>query len=231
MGYIRMKKQLLIVDDDRDILELLEYNLTNDDFDVIGMLNTKNVRKILDEERIDLIIMDRGLPDIEGSFYVEMLRSKNIDTPVIFLSAKNSQEEIREGFLKGADDYVVKPFDLEELKLRIHAVLRRQNRHVKENMENLHYKDIHLDLNTQKAKIAEKEVELTKLETALLKIMILNKGKVLDREFFLKNIWSNSESTNKKTVNVAIKRLKEKVDPHAEKEYIKTIRGIGYMMP
>ena len=93
-----MKKQLLIVDDDRDILELLEYNLTNDDFDVIGMLNTKNVRKILDEERIDLIIMDRGLPDIEGSFYVEMLRSKNIDTPVIFLSAKILKRKFEKGF-------------------------------------------------------------------------------------------------------------------------------------
>ncbi|WP_304545576.1 response regulator transcription factor [Sulfurimonas microaerophilic] len=225
-----MKKQILLVDDDQDILELLEYNLLNDGYDVIGMLNTKHVRDILSEEQIDLIIMDRGLPDIEGSFYIEMLRSKNINTPVIFLSAKNSQEEIKEGFIKGADDYVVKPFDIEELKLRINAVLKRQNSQTKENIENIEYKDIQLDLNIQKALIAGVEISLTKLETALLKLMILNKGKVLDREFLLKNIWNESESTNKKTVNVAIKRLKEKIDPLGEKNYIKTIRGIGYMI-
>ncbi|WP_428739136.1 response regulator transcription factor [Sulfurimonas sp.] len=225
-----MKKQILIVDDDQDILELLEYNLMNDGYDVIGMLNTKHVRDILNEENIDLIIMDRSLPDIEGSFYIEMLRSKNIHTPVIFLSAKNSREEIKEGFLKGADDYVVKPFDIEELKLRINAVLKRQNPQTKENIENIEYKDIQLDLNIQKATITGKDVSLTKLETALLKLMILNRGKVLDRDFLLKNIWNESESTNKKTVNVAIKRLKEKIDPSGEKNYIKTIRGIGYMI-
>ncbi|QOP42407.1 response regulator transcription factor [Sulfurimonas marina] len=221
---------MLIVDDDQDILELLEYNLLNDGYDVIGMLNTKHVRDVLNEERIDLIIMDRGLPDIEGSFYVEMLRNKNINTPVIFLSGKNSQEDIKEGFIKGADDYVVKPFDIEELKLRINAVLKRQNPQTKENIENIEYKDIQLDLNIQKAIIDGVDVNLTKLETALLKLMILNRGKVLDRDFLLKNVWNDAESTNKKTVNVAIKRLKEKIDPLGEKNYIKTIRGIGYMI-
>jgi len=225
-----VQEHILIVDDDNDILELLEYNLSNAGYDVIGFLNTKHVRRVLQEEPVDLIIMDRNLPDIEGSSYIEMLRSKNINTPVIFLSAKDSQEEINEGFLKGGDDYITKPFDIEELQLRIKAVLNRYNINSKETQKNLEYQDIKLDLNLHKATIGEYEADLTKLETALLHILIVNKGKVLDREFLLKHIWKDTENIHQKTVNVAMKRLKEKIDPFKNKEYIKTIRGVGYLL-
>ncbi|MCW8837481.1 MAG: response regulator transcription factor [Thiovulaceae bacterium] len=225
-----MQEHILIVDDDNDILELLEYNLSNAGYDVLGFLNTKHVRRVLQEESIDLIIMDRNLPDIEGSAYVEMLRSKNINTPVIFLSAKDTQEDIKDGFLKGADDYITKPFDIEELQLRIKAVLNRYNINSKETQKDLEYKDIKLDLNLHKAFINDYEVDLTKLETALLHILIVNKGKVLDREFLLKQIWKDSDNIHQKTVNVAIKRLKEKIDPFKNKDYVKTIRGVGYLL-
>ena len=225
-----MKEQILIVDNDNDMLELLEYNLSAAGYDVIGFLNTKNIRKVLSEEKIDLIIMDRSLPDIEGSYYVEMLRSKNVNVPVIFLSGKDSPEEIRDGFLKGADDYVTKPFDIEELILRIKAVLKRYNRDFKEILRNVEYKDMKLDLNMHKISIDDIETTLTNLETSLLQILISNKGKVLDREFLLKYVWKDTKNTQPKTVNVAMKRLKEKIDPFKSKDYIKTIRGVGYLM-
>lgn len=225
-----MKEHILIVDDDNDMLELLEYNLSATGYDVLGFLNTKHVRKVLSEEKIDLIIMDRNLPDIEGSYYVEMLRSKNINTPVIFLSGKNSPEDIKDGFLKGADDYVTKPFDIEELILRVKAVLKRYNREFKEVIEDIEYKDMRLDLNMHKVSIANIEITLTNLETSLLQILVSNKGKVLDRDFLLKYVWKDSENIHPKTVNVAIKRLKEKIDPSKTKHYIKTIRGVGYLM-
>ena len=225
-----MKEQILIVDDDNDILELLEYNLSAAGYDVLGFLNTKNVRKVLMQENIDLIIMDRNLPDIEGSYYVEMLRSKNITTPVIMLSAKDSTEDIKEGFLKGADDYVTKPFDIEELILRVKAVLKRSNREFKEVEQDLKYRDMKLDLNMHRVLIGALEVTLTNLETSLLQILVSNKGKVLDREFLLKYVWKDTENIHPKTVNVAIKRLKEKIDPDKNKEYIKTIRGVGYLV-
>ena len=225
-----MKEHILIVDDDNDILELLEYNLSAAGYDVLGFLNTKHVRRVLTEERIDLIIMDRSLPDIEGSYYVEMLRSKNINTPVIFLSAKNSTEEIKEGFLKGGDDYLAKPFDMDELILRVKALLRRTRGDVKELVDNIVYRDIKLDLNMHKAQIGALEIMLTNLETSLLQILVSNKGKVLDREFLLKYVWKDTENIHPKTVNVAIKRLKEKIDPAKNKEYIKTIRGVGYLV-
>jgi len=226
-----MQEQILIVDDDNDILELLEYNLKNAGYGVLGFTSTKHVRKVLDEEQIDLIIMDRNLPDIDGSLYVEMLRSKNIMTPVIFLSAKNSKEAIKEGFLRGADDYIVKPFDIEELLLRIKAVAARYKTDSKVAGDILEYRDIKLDLNLYNVIIDSMQIALTRLEATLLKVMILNKGKVLDRDFLLKQIWKDSDNISQKTVNVAIKRLKEKIDPTREKEYIKTIRGVGYIIP
>ncbi|MDD5201628.1 MAG: response regulator transcription factor [Sulfurimonas sp.] len=226
-----MKEHILIVEDNSDILELLEYNLIAAGYDTIGFLNTKNVRQVLSEEKIDFIIMDRTLPDIEGTLFIEMLRSKNINTPVIFLSAKNSLNDIKEGFLKGADDYITKPFDIEELLLRIKAVLKRYNHDTKEVLDLLEYKDMRLDLNLHAVNIGDRSVDLTKLETSLLEVMIQHKGKVLDRDFLLKKIWKDPENIHEKTVNVAIKRLKEKIDPSRAKEYIRTIRGVGYLLP
>ncbi len=225
-----MKEHILIVDDDNDMVELLEYNLSAAGYDALGFLNTKHVRKVLVEEKIDLILMDRNLPDIEGSYYIEMLRSKNINTPVIFLSAKDSQEDIKDAFLRGADDYVTKPFDMEELILRIKAVLRRYNSQLKEITQILEYKDMKLDLNMHKVSIDHVDTTLTNLETSLLQTLLNNKGKVLDRDFLLKHVWKETQNIHPKTVNVAIKRLKEKIDPSGEKEYVKTIRGVGYLL-
>ncbi len=225
-----MKQTILIVDDDKDILELLEFTLTNIGYDVVGFLNTKNVSKVLQEEHIDLILMDRTLPNIDGTLYIEMLRSKKINTPVIFVSAKDSVAEIKEGFLIGADDYITKPFDMDELVLRIKAVLRRSSSEDFKMIDIIQHKDMSLDLNINLLKIGSKNIELTKLERSLLQILIKNKNKVLSRDFLIKHVWSNTEHINQKTVNVAIKRLKEKIDPTGDKGYIKTIRGIGYLL-
>ena len=225
-----MKKTILIVDDDKDILELLEFTLSNIGYDVLGFLNTKNVSKVILEENIDLILMDRSLPNIDGSLYVEMLRSKNINIPVIFVSAKDAPSDIKEGFLIGADDYITKPFNMDELVLRIKAVLRRSSHESIDILDTITHKDMSLDINMHLLSIGNTEIELTKLETTLLQILIKNKNKVLDRNFLIKHVWKNSSDINQKTVNVAIKRLKEKIDPTRDKEYIKTIRGIGYLL-
>ncbi len=225
-----MKELVLVVEDNPDILELLEHSLISAGYETLGFLNTKNVRQALSEEKIDLIIMDRMLPDIEGSMFIEILRRKNIQIPVIFLSGKDSIEDIKDGFLKGADDYITKPFDIGELLLRVKAVLKRYNRESKEMMQVIQYRDITMDFNLHRVTIETLEVNLTKLEVALLQVMILNKGKVLDRNFLLKHIWKDTQNIHQKTVNVAMKRLKEKIDPTREKEYIKTIRGVGYVL-
>jgi len=221
-----MKAQILIVEDDTDLLELLEYRLDKEGYEVMGFISTKNVKRAINEENIDLILMDRNLPDIEGSEFISLLRDQGMEVPVIFLSAKDSKFHIEEGFLRGADDYITKPFEISELLLRVNAVLRRTKNHVQSSC--VKYRDIELDLNSREVKIEEELVELTKLEFNLLQILIENRGSVLKRDTLLKKVWGRDGEYQGRTVNVAINRLKEKIDPTKEKDYIKTMRGIGY---
>ncbi|MEJ2501367.1 MAG: response regulator transcription factor [Campylobacterales bacterium] len=223
-----MKAMVAVVEDDPDLLELLEYSLGKEGYDVVGFLNTKNVKRVLSEEPVDLILMDRNLPDVEGSEYIAMLRYQGLKTPVIFLSAKDSSAQIQEAFLRGADDYICKPFELEELMLRIKAVLRRTRGEEEEQV--VTYRDIELHLHSREAFIEGTAIELTKLEFNLLRIFIENRTTVLRRDFLLKNVWGKSGNYQGRTVNVAINRLKEKIDPDKTKDYIKTVRGIGYMI-
>ncbi|MBD3801442.1 MAG: response regulator transcription factor [Campylobacterales bacterium] len=223
-----MKATIAIVEDDTDLLELLEYRLGKEGFDVVGFTNTKHVKQVLTEEPVDLIIMDRNLPDVEGSEYIAMLRYQGLKTPVIFLSAKDSSAQVQDGFLRGGDDYITKPFEIDELILRIKAVLRRTRGEEEEQI--VTYRDIELHLHSREAFIGGMPVELTKLEFNLLRTFIENRTTVLRRDYLLKSVWGKSDSFQGRTVNVAINRLKEKIDPDKSKEYIKTVRGIGYMI-
>ena len=222
-----MKQSILIIEDEEDLLELLEYHLQKEGYETLGFLNTKNVEKCLNEEPIDLLIVDRNLPGIEGSEFVESLRKKGFTQAVIFVTAKNSDINVEEGFLRGGDDYVTKPYNMKELLLRIKAVLARTS---PQNNALLSYRDLVLDLNAHTLHVDTKAVELTKLEFDLLRTLIENKSSVLSREFLLEHVWKNDDFFQDKTVNVAINRLKEKIDPDKNKEYIKTVRGVGYTL-
>lgn len=223
-----MTALILIVEDEQDILELMEYHLSKEGFETIGFLNTKHVLTALEEEQVDLILMDRNLPGAEGSEFVESLRKRGIQTPVIFVSAKHKDEEIEQGFERGGDDYITKPFSMKELILRVKAVLRRTQK--LSNDGNLAYRDISLNLAARTVLIEGKAVELTKLEFDLLHALIVNENVVLDRDYLLENVWGSDEVYQDRTVNVAINRLKEKIDPDKSKEYIKTVRGVGYTL-
>lgn len=223
-----MDALILIVEDEQDILELMEYHLAKEGFETIGFLNIKHVQEALEEETVDLILMDRNLPGAEGSEFVESLRKKGINTPVIFVSAKQKDEEIEQGFERGGDDYITKPFSMKELVLRVRAVLRRTKK--LSSLGALLYRDISLNLASRTVTIENQEVELTKLEFDLLHALITNQNIVLDRDFLLENVWGSDEVYQDRTVNVAINRLKEKIDPTKTKEYIKTVRGVGYTL-
>jgi len=115
---------ILIVEDEPDILELLEYTLSKN-YEVIGCLDTSRVVDILDQETIDLILMDRNLPNVEGSVFIQELRNKGYSQNVIYLTAKDADENILEGFERGADDYITKPFNIDILKARVKSVIDR----------------------------------------------------------------------------------------------------------
>jgi DNA-binding response OmpR family regulator len=218
---------IVVIEDEEDLLELIEYNLQKTGFETIGFLSTKNVKKLLTEEKIDLMIVDRNLPNVEGSEFVRNLRNEGINIPTIFVSAKDKDSDIEEGFERGGDDYMTKPFNMKELILRIKAILARVN---PSKLDNIEYRDIYLDTKSRKTYIAKKEIELTKLEFELLKTLIENKNSVLNREFLLTHVWKDETFFQDKTVNVAVNRLKKKIDPDGSKEYIKSIWGVGYTL-
>lgn len=222
-----MNGTILIVEDEEDILELMEYNLQKEGYETIGFLNTKRVLEVLEEETIDLILMDRNLPGAEGSEFVSMLRKKGVQVPVMFVTAKDKESDIEEGFERGGDDYLTKPFSMKELVLRVKAILRRTKKISTEGL--VTYRDISLNLGARSVTIDSKPIDLTKLEFDLLYALINNQNIVLDRDYLLEHVWKD-EMFQERTVNVAINRLKEKIDPEKNKEYIKTVRGVGYTL-
>lgn len=220
-----MQKTVLVVEDEQDILDLIEYTLKKDGYDVICCLNTSNVEAILDEEDISLILMDRNLPGTEGSVFIQNLRTKGYSNPVIYLSAKDKDEDIVMGFDRGGDDYITKPFNLNILKARVKAVIKRAS----SDIEILKIRDIVYTASNKKFTIDNQEINLTHLEHNLLLQFMKNRNILLSRDTLLNSVWEEPDDVKPKTVNVAIKRLKEKIDPNCVKNYIKSVRSEGYI--
>jgi len=221
-----MSAQILIIEDEEDLLELLEYHLSKEGFKVVGFLSAKRVEDFLLEESADLMIVDRNLPGVEGSEFVKYLRNIGYKIPAIFVSAKDSDKEIEEGFLRGGDDYVTKPYNINELILRIKAILRRTKPFI--GSGKLAHKDIILNLDKREVFIDGVLVDLTKLEFDLLVYFINNKNIVLDRNRLLEDVWKDKYLKQDKTVNVTVNRLKNKINKINKKGYISAIRGVGY---
>ena len=206
-----------IIEDEEDLLELLEFTLKNKGFDVVGFLNTKNVRKFIQEETPDLLIVDRNLPDVEGSVFVQEIKKEGYNIPIIYLTAKVDDNEVLEGFNRGADDYIRKPFNMNELIARINAVLKRYN--LKANI--ISYKNYHLNLERKSLLYKGNEINLTPSEFKILKFFFENQKRVVSREEIMRAF----EINNEKSVNVAINRLNHKIN-----FILENVRGIGYKL-
>lgn len=218
---------IAVIEDEEDLLELLEYHLGKEGYDVIGFKNGENVEKLLSEESVDLMIVDRNLPGMEGSDLLAHLRRQGFGVPAIFLTAKTTDKDRLEGFRKGGDDYLTKPFNMDELLLRVKAMLKRTKAGLSETLQ---HRDIVIKEQSHQVFVEGREVPLTRLEFNLLRALMRNKQVVLSRDYLLENVWQDEGAFQEKTVNVAIKRLKEKIDPDKTKEYIKTVRGTGYTL-
>jgi DNA-binding response OmpR family regulator len=226
-----MKKEsieIVIIEDEEDILELVEYHLQKNGYETMGFLSTKNVAQFLEEERPSLMIVDRNLPGVEGSEFVAKLREKGCNIPVIFLTAKDRDEDLEEGFERGGDDYITKPFRPKELVLRVEALLRRSG---VSSSNKVKYRDLTLDTNNRTLIIDKKIIELTKLEFKLLYTFIQSPNTILDRDFLRDEVWGDDSLTfNEKTINVTMNRLKKKIDPTGKKEYFLPVWGVGYKL-
>ncbi|MDD2451444.1 response regulator transcription factor [Sulfurovum sp.] len=224
----RKNAEIVIIEDEEDILELLEYHLGKEGYDVTGFLSADNVERFMEEESPALLIVDRNLPGVEGSEFVASMREIGYDTPVIFLTAKDKESELEEGFKRGGDDYITKPFNTKELLLRVEALLRRSG--VKQS-DKLRYRDLILDNQSRELYIDKRKIDLTNLEYRLLYTFVKNAQQTLQRDFLRDEVWGDdSDHFHDKTINVAINRLKKKIDPFGEKGYFVPIWGVGYKL-
>ena len=219
--------EIVIIEDEEDILELIEYHLEKEGFTVTGFLSTDNVEQFLEEETPALMIVDRNLPGTEGSAFIAHLRKIGYDLPVIFLTAKDREADLETGFEAGGDDYMTKPFNPKELILRVKALLKRSG--AMQKQERLKYKGLTLDLSQKLLHADEKEVPLTNLEYRLLLTFMKHIDKPLTRDFLRDEAWgSDGEGVNDNAVNVAINRLKNKIDPKNIHNYFHPVWGVGY---
>ena len=219
--------EIIVIEDEEDILELIEYHLSSEGYAVTGFLSTENVEQFLEEETPSLMIVDRNLPGMEGSEFVSYLREIGYSIPVIFLTAKDKESDLEEGFDAGADDYITKPFRPTELKLRVKALLKRYG--VLTKQKRIKYKELTIDLEENKLTVENNPISLTPLEFNLLKTFLDNIDKPLTRDFLRDEVWgSEGEGVNDNAVNVAINRLKNKIDPENIENYFTPVWGVGY---
>ena len=221
-----MKKHLLVVDDDPDILKVLKANLELYGFDTITAGNWAKAKEILNEHLPDLIILDLMLPDGDGIEICKLLKEQYRKTPIIMLTAKDSVSDKVMGFESGADDYIVKPFETLELIARIKACLKR----TMPVDSTIAINDLEVNFNTHTVKLKGTEIELTPKEYELLHLFITNRGEVISREFIRKKIWRESKIYSwSRVIDVHIQHLRYKIekDP-SEPVYILTVPGAGY---
>ena len=220
--------EIVIIEDESDILELLEYHLEKEGYSVMGFLSTENVEQFLEEESPALMIVDRNLPNVEGSEFVSQMRELGYDIPVMFLTARDKESDLVEGFNSGGDDYMTKPFSSKELLVRIEALLRRSG---VTSVDKMKYKDLTLDIEKRLLSIENKVIDLTNLEFKLLYTFVKNPHQPLDRDFLREEVWGDdSANFHDKTINVAMNRLKKKIDPEGVKAYFEPVWGVGYLL-
>ena len=219
-------KRILIVDDEEDLCEILQYNLSSEGYlTEIAHSAEEALRK--EPGNYDLLLLDVMMGAMSGFKFADKLRKElNIDIPIIFLTAKDTENDILTGFSLGADDYISKPFSINELTARVKAVLKRSSVDKANNRSVLQFNGIGLDTIRKRLIINDERVELTKKEYEILKILLENQGMVFSREDLLLKIWGQSVIVTERTVDVNIARLRNKLGQYGSSLRNKT--GYGY---
>lgn len=216
-------KNILLIEDNESILKGLVYSLEQERFKVTTAMTIKDSKNLLESNNIyNLIILDVSLPDGSGFDLCKYIKS-NYNIPIIFLTAKDEEQDVVQGFDLGADDYIIKPFRTRELISRANNILRRYN-NIQTNI--ITSKNIKIDLDAQRVYKNDDEIVLTALEYKILALLFTNINQTVSREKILDKIWDIAGNyVNDNTLTVYIKRIRAKLSPN---DIIKTIKGIGY---
>ena len=225
------KDKILLVEDEPDLLQTLAFNFENEGYKVAKALDGKEAMKFLeDDDSISLVILDLMLPDMSGLDICRHIRAADNlkDILVIMVTAKGEEVDRVVGFEVGADDYVVKPYSVRELLLRVGGMLKRSSKENQSNDKDLvEYEDLKIDNDKHKVYLSDEKISLTSKEFKLLKHLLLKADKVQSRDNLLEKVWGYNNDVTTRTVDTHIKRLRSKIGKYGDK--IETIRGEGYL--
>jgi DNA-binding response OmpR family regulator len=219
--------KILVVEDQLRLVEFLKRGLSEQSYTVVCVGSCKDARDALCETKFDAIVLDLSLPDGDGLNLLHEWRQSGFVEPVLILSARDSVQDRIKGLDLGADDYLPKPFSLEELLARVRSLLRRQGP-VKKTV--LEHHGLKLDLLGRTAHLGDKAIDLTSREFALLEVFMLNPGRILTRTLICEKIWESHYDVDTNLLDVYMSKLRAKLEIVPGKPVFKTVRGVGYQL-
>lgn len=218
--------QVLIVEDDSGIAEFLRLELEHEGYAILHTADGRTALEIFEKAAPDIVLLDIMLPQLNGLEVLRRIR-KTSKTPVIMLTARGDTFDKVSGLDSGADDYLAKPFEIEELLARMRAVLRRNNAR---EITPLKLRGIALNPNSMEVTVNNERVMLSKTEYLLLKTLLEHKNTVLSRDTIISTVWGEDHYIDENSVDVYVRYLRAKIDDRTGEEYISTVRGVGYIM-
>ena len=219
--------KVLVVDDEPPIRKLLRMGLTTQGYAILEAANGKTALELMDREP-DLVILDLGLPDIQGHNLLRMIRARNERVPIVVLSSRSDEVGKVEALDSGADDYLTKPFGMEELLARMRAAVRHQLQ-IHGERPIFRVGDLSVDLVRRVVKVGNRDIKLSAKEYDLLRVLVQHAGKVLTHKFLLGELWD--ELTDAQYLRVYVRQLRQKIETDPERpQYILTETGIGYRL-
>lgn len=219
--------KILVVDDEQNLCEILAYNLRNDGYEVTEANSAEEALE-LPLAAFDLMLLDVMMGGMSGFDLAHRLKTeeKTAHIPIIFLTAKDTEQDMLHGFGLGADDYIAKPFRIMEVLARVKAVLNRSTHSTQVSPETLRYDHLVLNLNTKTVSVDGEEVAFTKTEFELLRLLLEHKGRVFSRQELIDHVWPSDVMVLDRTVDVNITRIRKKIGPYGQ--MIRTRFGYGY---
>ena len=221
---------ILVLDDEKEIADLVEIYMKNENYNVFKFYNSKDAIECINNQKLDFAILDVMIQDVDGFEICKLIRDKGLNFPIIMLTAKIDNKDKIEGLTIGADDYITKPFDALELVARVKSAYRRYTRYNEKSEKSIIDIDgLEIDQDKHICKLYDKVIELTPIEFDILLYLSKKRGNVVSSEELFKEVWKEKYLDNNNTVMVHIRRIREKLNEDSKNpKFIKTVWGVGY---